>query len=267
VPALVPARGRPPVALERVPWSVLGPEFYRMWSKDENGRYQPQHLEILGQSGSGKTFWLAQVLTEMVRRRKSAVILIATKPADKTVREMGWPVTDSWREVQQHDQVIFWPRSSKTGVARKRYQAAKIKELLDNLWEPEANTIVVFDEIKTAEDMDPDIRSQIEMYLREGRSQGIVVVGGKQRGQRVVSDMHSETSWTVVFSLKTLNDREYAAGILGGKTEWLPVLESLSKARHEFVIQGPEEGDQFISWIDQPVDVKQVAKSTAGYRR
>src|SRR6202035_4466233 len=109
--------------------------------------------------------------------------------------------TDSWREVQQHDQVIFWPRSAKTGRARKAYQAAKIQELLDHLWQPEANTIVVFDEIATVEGLSPDIKATVEMYLREGRSSGIVCVMGKQRGQRVISDMHSESSWTVVFSL------------------------------------------------------------------
>lgn len=264
---LVSANRRPPVQIKRVPWSKLGPAFIRSWSKTEKGKYRPEHLEVLGQTGSGKSFFLAQVLTEMIRLRHSSVIYIATKPTDDTIAEMDWPVTDSWREVQQHDQVIFWPRSSKTGRARKAYQAAKIQELLDNLWQPGANVIVVFDEIATVEALTPDIKATVEMYLREGRTLGIVNVMGKQRGQRVISDMHSESAWTVVFPLKTLTDREYAAGLLGGKTEWLPAIESLNKERHEFIIQHQASGLQYISWIDHPVDVRQVAKQNTGYRK
>ncbi len=264
---LVPARGRPPVALERKPWSVIGPDFYRTWSKDEKGRYQPEHLEVLGQSGSGKSFWLTQVLVHMARLRKSTIIYIATKQADKTIAQLGWHVTDSIREVDQHEQVVFWPRTSKTGRARKAYQAAKVEELLDHLWQPEANVIVVFDEIATIAALSPEVRALVEMYLREGRSHGIVCVMGKQRGQRILPDMHSESSWLVVFYLKTLIDREYAAGLLGGKSEWLPVLESLSKEDHDFIIQHSAGDEQYISRIDKPVNVRAVSKSTSGYRR
>jgi nucleoside-triphosphatase THEP1 len=265
--ALVPARGRPPVQLPREPWSVIGPDFIRSWSKDEKGGYQPEHLEILGQSGSGKSFWLTQVLVVMARLRKSAIVYIATKQADRTIAQLGWPVTDSIREVDQHDQVVFWPRTSRTGRARRAYQAAKVEELLDHLWQADANVVVVFDEIATIAALSPEVRALVEMYLREGRSHGIVCVMGKQRGQKILPDMHSESSWIVVFHLKTLTDMEYAAGLLGGKTEWIPVLESLSKDDHEFVIQHSAGDEQYISWIDRPVDVRAVSKSSSGYRR
>lgn len=264
---LVPARNRAPVVLERRPWSRLAPDFYRSWSRDERGRYQPEHLEILGQNGSGKSFWITQVLVHMARLRKSTIIYIATKQADGTIAQLGWPVTDSVREVDRHDQVIFWPRSGKTGRSRNAYQASKIQELLDHLWRPEANVILVFDEIATVCALDADVRATVEMYLREGRSHGIVIVMGKQRGQKILPDMHSESAWIVVFHLKTLTDREYAAGLLGGKTEWLPAIESLSKERHEFIIQHQATGAQYISWIDRPVDVRAVSKSNSGYRR
>jgi hypothetical protein len=264
---LVPARNRAPVVLERKPWSDLAPSFYRSWSKDEKGKYQPEHLEILGQSGSGKSFWITQILVHMARLRKSKIIYIATKQADSTIAQLGWHVTDSVREVDQHDQVIFWPRTGKTGRARKAYQATKIQELLDHLWQPGANVIIVFDEIATVCALDADVRATVEMYLREGRSHGIVIVMGKQRGQKILPDMHSESAWIVVFHLKTLTDREYAAGLLGGKTEWLPAIESLSKERHEFIIQHQATDTQYISWIDRPVDVRAVSKATSGYRR
>lgn len=259
-------RGAPPVVLERKPWSQLGPAFIRDWSRDERGKYQPEHLEILGQSGSGKSFLLVQILTAMILVRHSSVIYIATKPADSTIAATGWPVVDTWRDVQKYDAVIFWPKTAKTGRARDEYMAAKIQDLLDRLWTPEANTIVVFDEIAKIESLSPDLKATVAMYLREGRSQGIVCVMGKQRGQGVQRDMHSESSWTIVFPLKTTVDREYAAGLLGGKNEWLPVMKTLNKARHEFIIQHQASDSQYISWVDRPLDPTIVARNQSSYR-
>lgn len=258
-------RGAPPVQLERHPWSQAGAAFIREWSRTKSGKYQPEHLEILGQSGSGKSFLLVQILIAMILVRHSSVIYIATKPADETIMETDWPIVDTWRDVQKHDVCIFWPRTSKTGRARDQYMAAKIQDLLDRLWTPGANTIVVFDEIAKIESLSPDLKATVAMYLREGRSQGIVCVMGKQRGQGVQRDMHSESSWTIVFPLKTTVDREYAAGLLGGKNEWLPVLATLNKARHEFIVQHQASDTEFISWVDAPIDPKIVSRKQSSY--
>jgi nucleoside-triphosphatase THEP1 len=252
--------------VERRPWSVLGPEFIAAWCRP-NGKFQPENLEVIGQNGSGKSFLLVQILVEMVRRRSSSVIYIATKQADKTIAAMGWPVVDSWREVRQHEQVVFWPKTSRTGKARKAYQAAKIQELLDNLWGGDANTIVVFDEFAYVESLDQDLKDTLQMYLREGRSHGICCVAGKQRVQGVQRDMHSESVWTVIFPIKDRDDRLRAAELLGGRAEWMPALSSLSKARHEFLIQYQPEDSQYISWVDAPVDPKVVAAKRNSYRR
>lgn len=258
-------RGAPPVQLERRPWSQVGAAFIRDWSRTEKGRYQPEHLEILGQSGSGKSFLLVQILTLMILVRHTSMIYIATKPADETIMETDWPIVDTWRDVQKHDVCIFWPRTSKTGRARDQYMAAKVQDLLDRLWTPGANTIVVFDEIAKIESLSPDLKATVAMYLREGRSQGIVCVMGKQRGQGVQRDMHSESSWTIVFPLKTTVDREYAAGLLGGKNEWLPVMKTLNKDRHEFIIQHQASDTQYISWVDAPIDPKIVSRKQSSY--
>jgi hypothetical protein len=224
-------------------------------------------MELLGPNGSGKTFLLGQINAEMVRRRQSAIIFVATKAADKTITSMGWPVVSTWRDVQKHDQVIFWPHTSKTGTARKEYQASRIGELLDNLWGAEANTIIEFDEFAYIESLNRDIKDTLQMYWREGRSHGITVVAGKQRPQGVQRDMHSESRVTVAFQMKDRLDNERLAELLGNKRDFLPIIDSLDRSRHEFILRHDLSDSFYISWVDKPVNPAAIAKKTRGYRR
>lgn len=243
---------------ERVPWSVLGEDFIRTWGRHKPGNPQPEHLEIIGMTGSGKSFLLVQILSEMARRRKSSIIYIATKPADKSIANLNWPTVDSWDELVEEEkrtgiqQYIFWPRTTMTGTARSEYQEERIQELLDNLWQENANTIVVFDEFATLEKYSRNMKDTLNMYLREGRSQGITCVMGKQRAQGVQRDMHSESVWTICFKLSDRKDIEYAAEIFGDKKEFVPILQGLSKEDHEFLIQSKNNEVVYISWVDKP---------------
>ena len=256
-----------PAQVETVPWSVLGPEFIADFGRHDPKNPQPEHLEILGPTGSGKTFCLTQILCELVRRRKSSIIFIATKAADSSVKALGWEVVDNWRAATKHDQVIFWPRTSKTGVARQQYQEARIQELLDNLWKEDANTIVVFDEFAYIESLSQDMKKTLLMYLREGRSHGITCIMGKQRPQGVQRDMHSESVWTIAFRMTDRQDNERVAEIFGDKKAMLPVVEELDQGRHEFLIQHQVSRTQYVSFIDDPIDLKEAARRQHGYRR
>lgn len=228
----------------------------------------PEHLEILGPTGSGKSYLLIDILRERARRRKTAVIYIVTKQADDTIRKLGWPITDSWREVLKHDQIVFWPRTSETGAARKAYQARLIQDLLDRLWQEDANTVVVFDEAAYVESLTADLKATMQMYLREGRSHGLTVVLGKQRAQGIQRDMHSETDWKICFRMNDYEDNERAAQLFGAKRLYVVVLESLDRERHEFLIQHKLTGAQYISWVDRPLAPPTSAPArSAGYLR
>lgn len=245
--------GKRHIEVDKVPWSELGPEFARIWGRAEPRNPQPEHMEIVGMNGSGKTHFLAAVLQERCKLRNTPAVIICTKPADDTIMKMGWPVVDNLRDVRRKRQSIFWPRTKKLGAERKAYHREKIQELLEGLWTPDSNTIVAFDEIAYAESLSPDLRDIIEMYWREGRSQGITVVGMKQRPQGANRHMSSETWWTVAFCPKDHSDAERFAELFGHKREWLPVFEQLDPDKHEFLIKHTRSRQAFISWIDKPL--------------
>lgn len=238
--------------LPRVPWSQVWPEFMSQWGYPE-GKFQPEHLEILGPSGSGKTYFEATILQQRVELRNSAVIFIATKKIDDTIMKLGWPIVSQWKDVRKHRQVIFWPHTKKVGQDREKFLEQRIYELLARLWSTGAKVIVVFDEVATVEDLSPRIKALVRMYWREARSSGITVVAMKQRGQGVARDMHSETAWIAAFKPKHEEDGKYVGSVMGSWRKWLPILNQLRREKREFVLLHSVTGEAVISWVDIPL--------------
>jgi hypothetical protein len=255
---------QPVPVVERVPWSLLGPEFIRVWGRPR-GIDQPEHIEILGPTGSGKSMLKRDILLERARRRGTHIVSVATKQADRTMSSMGWPIVDSWRGVQKNEQCIFWPRTDRLGEQRKAYQDARIQELLDHLWHPDANTVVDFDEWVYIEGLSSEMKALLNMYVREGRSHGLTCVMGKQRVQGTQRDMHSESDWKFAFKMNDQDDNERLSQLFGSKREWVSVIESLDRERFEFLVQHKLTGQSYISWVDRPVSPPQQKTQGISY--
>jgi hypothetical protein len=242
---------RPP---PRVPWSQLGPDMIRAWGRADPADPQPEHLEIVGPSGSGKTRLLCTLLQDRYRARRSAAVLVCTKPADKVVHQLGWPIVTDTAELRDHPNAVFWPRTRKMGSARLEYHESKIRHLLHALWVPKSNRIVAFDEVGYVEGLGPEMKALIQQYWREARSQGITVIAMKQRPQGALRDMHSETYWTAAFKPKDRADVERFAELFGHRRDWMPVLDSLDPDRYEFILRHARSREAYISWIDTPLE-------------
>ena len=238
--------------LPRVPWSVVGPEFIASWGYP-GGKFWPEHIEILGPSGSGKTYFNATILSERVRARGSRTIYLATKKADDLFVDMGWPIGDTWAEVEKNPQLIYWPRTNKLGAERKQYLHDKVLDLLNRLWVPNANTILAVDEVATVESLGQDVKEMITMYWREARSIGITLDAMKQRPQGVARDMHSESTWAAAFQPKDEDDAKRYAEVLGGRRKWMSVLDALDRDKHEFVLSNSRTRKAVITWVDVPL--------------
>lgn len=241
------------VTVQRVPWSVLGPEFAAVWGRADPGNPQPEHVEIIGMNGSGKTYLLMKLLQDRMKVRNSHIVLIVTKRSDKVFGKLGWPIVREVREVFKYRVCIFWPQTNLIGRARKAYHEVRVRELLSRLWQPDSNRVVAFDEIAYVESLSPEVKELVSMYWRESRSNGITVVAMKQRPQGVQRDMHSETYWTFAFAPKDHADAERFAELFGSKRDWLPVFAQMDPDKHEFLVRHTRSGRAFISWVDEPI--------------
>jgi nucleoside-triphosphatase THEP1 len=244
---------------ERVPWSELGPDFIGIWGRADESNPQPEHLEIVGPTGSGKTHLMLTMLQDRYRARKTGAILVVTKADDAVFGKLGWPVVSKADEIRDTN-VVFWPRTKKTGTERRAFHDRAVSSLLNRLWQPGANTIVAFDEVGYIESLSGEMRALVQMYWREARSVGITVVAMKQRPQGALRDMHSETYWTAAFAPKDRSDAERFAELFGHRRDWLPVFDSLDPDLHEFILRHSRSREAYISWVDTPLTPQKIKR-------
>lgn len=225
---------------ERVSWEDLEPDFMAAWGFP-GGRWQPEHLSIQGPTGSGKSYFEKVILTERARLRGSHIVIVATKPADKTLTSLGWPIVTTWppnqgwKDNRKTAQVIFWAKAQGIGKEGRKQQARAVEELLAKLWKPDSNIIVAFDEIAYVQH-ELGLRTTIETYYREARALGITIVASTQRPQGVTRYMHSESTWSVYFAPKDEDDAERMAQTAGNKLYYRRVLADLQRDQHEFLM-------------------------------
>jgi len=252
---------------ERVPWSELGPDFTEQFSRGD----QPEDAEIIGPKGSGKTHLMMTILHDHYADQKAwqqergaknirqGAIMVLTKRDDDIFQQMGWPVARNLGEIRDTN-VVFWPQTGKLGTERKQYHDEKIQGLLNQLWQPKANTVLAFDEIGYIESLSGELRALLLQYWRESRSLGISLLAMKQRPQGALRDMHSETPWTAVFKPKDRADAERFAELLGHRRDWMPVLDSLDRQKREFVLRHAISDQAFISWVDVPLSPQKIQR-------
>jgi hypothetical protein len=225
---------------ERVPWDELCPEFIEAWGYP-GGRFHPEHVAIVGPTGSGKSWLERTILMERARRRGSHMVVICTKPADSTLTGMGWPIVTEWppkrgwRTRDRMDQVIFWAKAPGLSEGAVAEQRQAVSRLLDDLWRPDANMVVAFDEQSYLEH-ELGLRSVITTYYREGRSSGLTLVANTQRPAMVTRYFQSEPTYRFVFAPTDEDDAKRAAQTLGNQTYFSRVLPLLDRGKHEFIL-------------------------------
>lgn len=230
-----------------MPWADLGPDFLRVWGYPD-GKFMPEHLEILGPTGSGKSYFERTILAERARLRGSHIVVVATKPADATLKGLGWPVVTRWPPGYKKPQVIYWAKARGLNAEGRMGQRAAIEDLLDKLWKPNSNIVVAFDELAYLEH-ELGLRVPISTFYREARGLGITIVAGTQRPQGVSRYMHSESTWSVFFAPKDEEDAERMAQVAGNKKYYKPVLLDLDRSAREFLLVHNLTNNRYISSI------------------
>lgn len=240
----------PAPEIERIPWEELGPTFIATWGRP-NDVEMPEDLTIYGKKGGGKSYFAGYVLRLRAQVRRSHVVVVCTKPTDSTISALGWPTVRRWPPDYGQDQVIWWARAKGISAEHLVPQRARVKLLMDALWQPGANRLVYWDELTYLE-QDLRLKRELATFYREGRTQGITNIASLQRPAGVSRLAHSEAGWTVVFPPKDEDDRDRVAQILGSKARYKLVLDSLDKSKHEFLIVRDLTGERFISHLPAP---------------
>jgi hypothetical protein len=236
----------------RVDWDTdLGPDFIEAWGRPR-GQWMPEHLIILGPNGSGKSWFEREILQSRARLRGSHIVILATKPADETLSSMGWPVVTHWPPSEwrkrETAQVIYWAKADGLGREALEEQRAKVLALLNDLWHPDSNCVIVFDEIAyIAQEL--GLSTHITTYYREGRALGITIVANTQRPQGVPRVVHSESTWAICFAPKDEDDAERVAQALGDKKHYRDVLMDLDRSKREFLLTHNLTREAYISHI------------------
>lgn len=241
-------RRTPPREVEgadRVPWQQLGPEFIAQWGRPGD-RFDPEHLTIYGKSGGGKSAFLGWAVQARNRMRGSHSVIVATKPTDRTISALGWPVIDRWPPSYGQTCVVYWAKAKGISAESLGPQRVKVKTLMDALWRPNSNVVVCWDELTYLEN-DLRLSRELRTFYREGRALGITNVASMQRPAGVSRLAHSEAGWTVAFPPKDVDDRKRVAEVLGDRARFMILLDQLDRARHEFLIRHDLTGAVYIS--------------------
>jgi hypothetical protein len=248
---------------ERVPWSVLGPQFALQFGNSDPADPQPEHLGAYGQNGSGKSHAMGKIYQERAYVTERPSVIIAHKPVDPVLLKIGFPVANNVDQIAKlhrdgHYNVIFWPRTKLMGNARKHWYDTRITDLLDRLWasatpKQPADTDVVFDDAAFVEEDLPETFSRMKQFLREGRAPGFSVGMLKQRPQGGTRLGSSETQWTLGFRPKDDADLERWAELFGSRRDWMPVFRTVRRDKREFVLKHSVTQRAFISWMDEPL--------------
>ena len=229
---------------EYVDWDQLGPEFFHQWGRPR-GKNEPEHVSVYGPSGSGKTYCITYLLTMRARLRGTHAVVVATKKADATLTDAGWPVLDDWPPDYGQNQVIWWARG---GLSDQQLaeQKAKMRHIMATLWQPQANKLVAWDELPYVCN-DLGCAAQVSTYYREGRANGIGNLAALQRPAGVVRPVHSEAGWTISFKPKDQDDRDRVAEVYGNRKYYRDVLEDLDREAYEFLIKHELTGQAYRS--------------------
>ena len=248
---------------ERVPWSRLAPSFHMTFGRADPADPQPEHLEIIGQNGSGKTHTAGTIYQERAFVTGRTSVIMAHKPLDATLAKIGFPIVHSWQQLTRNVKDgkvnnIYLPHTSLTGGARRAWYDEQLSAVLDRFWaavspDDPADMDIILDDAAFIEDELPLTFSNLKMYLREGRAPGFSVGLLKQRAQGGTRLGSSETQWTIGFRPADDADLERWAELFGARRDWIPVLRSLDRTKREFVIKHTVTQDAYISWMDEPL--------------
>lgn len=201
---------------------------------------QGEHVSIVGPNGSGKSV-LGLELCKLIGtrtgrdRRPEHVVVFATKPRDRTVSALGWPVVKEWPPGYGQEHVVVWPRprDPQTRAAAQRRVFGPIMRAIYH----EGGQTVFIDEAAYFERPLPNglgLGPTMDEYWMSARALDLSLIAGTQRPRMVTRSMWSEPAWVFIFRIDDHDDMRRVAELGGGRRELADAIERLGG--HEFLV-------------------------------
>lgn len=229
-----------------LPWET----FVQLFARNHK---QGEHVAIVGQTGSGKST-LALELARIISHRRTtsgrpaAVVILATKPRDDTLRRLGWPVVKEWPPKYGEEACIVWPKARRPSTAAAELRSV-YGPLLDTIYHEGGQTVVIDEAADFEEDM--KLGPTMRRYWRTGRSLKLTLIAGTQRPRGVSRSMWSEPSWLFIFIPHDADDLKRVAELSGRKAEVSEIVPRLGG--HEFLLvrrQASGERGLYVSRVE-----------------
>jgi hypothetical protein len=236
--------------IPRVSWDLVAPEFIDAWGQGE-------HLVILGKTGRGKTTFAFDVLQRRYEQAWANVCVFVTKKRDDTTAKLKWDTIKAWPpdfvqrkgpiprpDRQPHSRLVLWPPYTDASSYPRDVRPTFL-EALDEIME-EGNWTLFLDEASyMVESL--RLRTSMDEFFTQSRSNGITLVAGSQRPVWVSRSMLSQHCWVACFRIGDSDDAIRAGEVLGNKKRYTPVILNLGP--HEFLLVNTVNDRAVISQI------------------
>lgn len=224
-----------------VPWAEFAPAFLEAWAPNAGGK--AEHVSMVGPTGQGKTTLALELLKARAAMRGASIVVLATKPKDRTLSALGWPILRHWPPGYGQEQVIYWPHFGDVRTAAMRQRRA-LEPVLADIFADGGRTVYI-DEVAYFTDA-LKLDRVLKQFWAAGRSQNILMVAGTQRPVAVPRAMFSECSWFIAF--RTADEDELRrVGEIGG-TDSRIIREAMRTLKpHEFLVCRTRTGEMLRS--------------------
>lgn len=204
-------------------------QFEREW-------HQGEHVVILGPTGSGKTFFVHQLLDT-----RSHVAVLAVKPRDDTLERFKqgerygrskYKVIKKWPPDYGYKKVVYWEKPK--GLDKLREQAIAIHSALDRMYREGGWTIYVDEAGYVAGTL--GLGRALGVLLNQGRSSKISMVITVTRPTSVIArvpkEAFSQPRHKLIFKYENADEMKAASQVADVSLKELEALQAKLNTYH-----------------------------------
>ena len=210
-----------------LPYSDFLPLLKRKWKVG-------QHIGVIGPTGSGKSWLIADVLS-----LRKHVVVVATKSRDATLdkRYEDFKPKKTWPPDYGETKTLFWKKPKRLGDFGEQQSA--IYELMSDVFKRGGYTIAFDDLYYVSETL--KLKRPLQMLYTQIRSQNASIVANMQRPAWIPLEALSQATFLLVFRLHDKADIDRVADGMGvARTELKQAINQLQKYEFLFLEIGEQ---------------------------